>query len=405
MRELLRDPRVLRLLVANTLGSIGSGVTIFAVPWLLVNRAGGGEVFRWTTIGTTVVLFLFMPHYGAWIDRHSRKTMLLASELFGLAATGLMAATALIAGRVDTWQLVVTYFCGMMYYTLHYPAKFAFIQQIFERSQYQSLMGLLEIQGQMAMMIAGGLGGYLVDQGIPLWAILLFDAATYGASFALLSSLPYEATHLEGANTPSARTSVWHSVREGWRWLQERPQLTLYLSCSLMPFIVVMASNYLFPIYVAQTLAADAKVFGAGEITFALGAMAAGAALPLLIARHSGYHTITVTSLIFSAGLAVLVWLPFTSLYLIAGVLMGFGNAGCRVARSALMLHVVPNEVMGRVNTFYQVFDRLLRTVLVAALGIIDLVGPQSGFLLLLGVMIISFAGLLRSRAAIRGQI
>ena len=41
MKELLRDGRVRRLLVANTLGSIGSGITIFSVPWLLVHREGG----------------------------------------------------------------------------------------------------------------------------------------------------------------------------------------------------------------------------------------------------------------------------------------------------------------------------------------------------------------------------
>ena len=40
MHELLRDPRVRRLLIANTLGAIGSGITIFAVPWLLVQRPG-----------------------------------------------------------------------------------------------------------------------------------------------------------------------------------------------------------------------------------------------------------------------------------------------------------------------------------------------------------------------------
>src|SRR3954462_12946564 len=127
MKDLLRDTRVQRLFVANTFGSIGSGITIFTVPWLLVHRDGGSEIFRWSTIGTTVVLFLFMPYYGAWVDRESRKKMVLLSELFGFAATSCMATVALVRGEVATWQLVVTYFCGMLYYTLHYPAKFALI--------------------------------------------------------------------------------------------------------------------------------------------------------------------------------------------------------------------------------------------------------------------------------------
>jgi len=402
MKELLRDPRVLRLLIANTLGSIGSGVTIFAVPWLMVNRAHGNEVFRWCTIATTLVLFLIMPYYGTLIDRSSRKTMLLASELFGLAATAGMAITALALGRVDTWQLVTIYFCGMLYYTLHYSAKFAFIQQLFERSQYQSLIGLLEIQGQTAMMIAGGLGGYLVDRGVPLYGILLFDAATYLISFVLLAGLPYRATHLEKLSTTAASRRVWHASAEAWAWLRAQPQLTLFLTCSFIPFIAVMASNYLFPIYVSQTLHADAKVFGTGEISFALGAVVAGALLPRLIAQHSAYHTIAATMLVFISGLCVLVLVPIPTLYLTATVLLGFGNAGCRVARSALMLHLIPNEVMGRINTFYNVFDRLMRTLLVGALAIIDYFGPRSGFALLLVLVLAAHLGLLRSRAAIK---
>src|SRR5688572_717894 len=125
MKQLLRDSRVQRLLIANTLGSIGSGVTIFAVPWLLVHQAGGNEAYRWTTIATTLALFLIMPYYGAWVDHHSRKTALLTSEAWGFLATATMAVTGLVLGGFAMWQLMAIYFAGMLYYTLHYPAKFA----------------------------------------------------------------------------------------------------------------------------------------------------------------------------------------------------------------------------------------------------------------------------------------
>ncbi len=57
MPALLQDSRVRRLLLANTLGSIGSGVTIFAVPWLLVREPDGNVAFRWATVGTTLADF------------------------------------------------------------------------------------------------------------------------------------------------------------------------------------------------------------------------------------------------------------------------------------------------------------------------------------------------------------
>lgn len=414
MKDLLRDNRVQRLLIANTLGSIGSGVTIFAVPWLLVNQPGGNAAFRWITIATTIVLFLIMPYYGAWVDHHSRKTALLASEAWGFVATLAMAVTGLALGGFSTWQLMAIYFAGMLYYTLHYPAKFALIQQMFDRSQYQSLIGLLEIQGQTAMMIAGGLGGVLVAHA-PLWVILLFDAATYLASFLLQASLPYEATHLMAQASPPAsarnaggaacatrRPSVWSAVAEGWRWLRDRPRLTLFFTCSLVPFLVVMAGNYLFPIYVAQTLRASAVWFAGGEIAFAVGAIVAGFWLPKLIGRHSAASTIPATMLVFLAGLVLLIVFRFPVAFLFAGVLLGFGNAGCRVARSALLLHLVPNEVMGRVNGFYLVFDRVMRTLLVYAMIIIDTQGPPAGYMLLTIVFLFAFAGVLQSRSAVR---
>lgn len=404
MRSLLRDTRVQRLLVANTLGSIGSGVTIFAVPWLMVQQAGGAEAYRWITVATTIVLFALMPNYGAWVDQHSRKTALLCSEAFGFCAMIALAGLGLALDGFAMWQLMAVYFAGMLYYTLHYPAKFALIQQMFDRSQYQSLTGLLEIQGQTAMMIAGGLGGWLVEV-VPLWTILLFDAGTYLASFLIQATLPYAATHLAaparvGRAVP--RNSVWVSVAEGWRWLRERPQLTIFLTCSLLPFVAVMAGNYLFPIYVARTLQASAAIFAGGEITFAVGAIVAGFLLPRLIGRHTAASTIPVTMLVFLAGLVLVIALHLPAVYLAAGVLLGFGNAGCRVARSALLLHIVPIEMMGRVGGFYQVLDRVLRTLLVMSMVVIDRHGPPAGFAILVAVMVLALAGVMQTRPVLR---
>ncbi len=169
-----------------------------------------------------------------------------------------------------------------------------------------------------------------------------------------------------------------------------------------MPFLIVMAGNYLFPIYVAQTLRASAVWFAAGEIAFAVGSIVAGFWLPRLIGRHSAASTIPATMLVFLGGLVLLIAFRLPVTFLFATVLLGFGNAGCRVARSALLLHLVPNEVMGRVNGFYLVFDRVMRTLLVYAMVIIDTHGPPAGYIVLAIVFLIAFVGVLQSRSAVR---
>lgn len=415
MKDLLRDSRVVRLLVANSLGSIGSGITIFSVPWLLVNQPGGAAAYRHITIATTVLLFLIMPWYGAKIDRSSRRSMVLFSELFGASATLSMALLGLALGGFATGQLMAIYLLGMLYYTLHYPAKWAMVQQIFDRSQYQSLTGLMEVQGQAAMLLAGALGGLAVSH-LPLWVILLIDCGTYLAAFFIERGIPYEATHLRSAatdsaaargepsgsggaaNPGSARAGGLDGVAEGWRWLAARPSLAVFLTASLLPFVVVMASNYLVPVYVTETLQAGPGTFAVSEVAFAVGAMGAGFLLPRLLARQSVGALLPLIMAVFLVGLILQATLPFTAVFVGAMVLLGFGNAGSRVGRSALMLNVVPNAVMGRVTVFFSVLDRVLRTLLVSSMVVVDVWGAQAGFIVLLVVMGVGLAAAWLSR-------
>jgi MFS family permease len=360
MKELLRDPRIRRLLLANVTGSVGVGITLITIPWLLIQRAQGTLLYGYITIFSTLVLFALVPHYGAWLDRHSRKTAMLAAEAFGGVVTLLIAAWIFVTGATATWQLLTLFFCGMLYYTLHFPAQFAFVQQVFERRQYQSLLGLLEIQGQTAAMLAGGLASVLIDR-VPFALILLCNGATYCISFLVQRTLPYQATHLTPGET---RESTYASFATGLRWLRDRPGFTTFIICTVSPYMAVMVGNYLFPIYVQTVLQAPASVYGRGEMTFALGSILAGVVGPWLL----GFRPPATVSLLmmglFLAGLALLGGVPTVAAFYLALLLIGLGNAGSRVARGSVLLHTVPNALMGRVNVVIGATDRLLRVLL-----------------------------------------
>ncbi|MBA4137186.1 MAG: hypothetical protein C0518_07710 [Opitutus sp.] len=400
MNALLRDPRAQRLIAANLTSSIGSGITIIAVPWLLVNRPGGSQIYGWATALTTLAIFLFAPYYGAWVDRHSRKTMLLLSEIFGATATLAMALLGFFRGEYATWQLVTVYFCGMFYYTLHFPAKFAFIQQIFGRAHYQSLTSAMEIQGQTASMLAGGLASLMLDH-VSLTTILLLDAGSYAISFVLQSTIPYEATHQTAESKAAPAPNAWRAVGEAWAWLRARPALSTFLLCSFVPFLGIMVGNYLFPIYVAQTLHASPAVYGRGEMIFALGALCAGIGVPFLTARLNHARTTVALAAVFLVALALLVVWPRIAPFYFAMLLLGLGNAGVRVARNVIVLESVPNAIMGRVHVFFLVAERSLRTVLILLMTLlIDVRGAPFCFAILLLVNLVVFVAMLRSRRA-----
>jgi MFS-type transporter involved in bile tolerance (Atg22 family) len=133
-----------------------------------------------------------------------------------------------------------------------------------------------------------------------------------------------------------------------------------------------------------------------------MGAIVAGAMLPRFLAQHSASATIPITMFVFLVGLGIIITVRIPAAYLVAGAILGFGNAGSRVARSSLMLHVVPNEVMGRVGGFYNVLDRVLRTLFVYAMSIIDVYGPTAGFIVLAAILAVALYGVVQTRATVR---
>jgi len=405
MKTLLRDFRIRRLIVANILSSMGVGITLITIPWLIVQREGGAELYGWNNIASTIVLLIFAPYYGSWLDKHSRKTALVAGEAFGAITAAAMTAWILVTGVAANWQLLLLFFCGVLYYSLHFPAKFAFIQQVFDRRHYQSLLGLMEVQGQIATMLAGGLASVLIDR-VPLGLILLCNTATYAVSFFVLRTLPYRATHLagegaayDGANSnvataaPAPPESPVMSFIAGLRWmLGERFAFSVFLICTLAPFIAVMVGGYMFPVYVQTVLEASASVYGRGEVALAIGAILAGLALPRLITGRSQAGLAIGLMGLFLAGFVLLSLVPGTNAFYIALLMLGLGNAGARVVRGSVMLHAVPNALMGRVNVVMATAERLIRTLLM--LGAIALISrglsPTLGFAGLIGFMLLS---------------
>jgi MFS family permease len=360
MSLLYRDRRFQYILAANILSSIGTGITMIAVPWLFVNQAGGKVAFGYTMLTMTVLMFVLTPFISWMIDRVSRKRMLLAGEAIG----GIIVIVFVIYGFLGmTYQTVhytILFAIGSLYYTLFYPTIFAFNQEIFDNSQYKQLNGLMEIQGQLSAVLAGGLASFML-KSVELKWILLFDAFTYAAAFILLALIPYKRTF-----AIQTEGSFWKKISEGYIYMKSRPVLFLFLLASFMPFIGVMVTNYLFPVYISDILHGDGSVYGLHEMVYGIGAAFAGILIPLMLQKLSTEWSIAITVLIYTIALIMYSFFPTIPLFYLLTILTAFGNAGTRVARNSFIMEMVPNEKIGRVDGLFRVVGLAFRIVLLA---------------------------------------
>ncbi|MBU8880111.1 MFS transporter [Bacillus sp. FJAT-29790] len=358
MNRLCHDRRFYLFLFANVLSSIGSGITMIAIPWLLVTQVDGGTVLGYTTIFMTIFNFVLTPWVGQIVDRYSRKQILMFGEAFGFILIMAFVIVGILGFDFQIGHYIILYGTGSLYYNFFYPAIFAFNQEVFEQSVYQSLNGAMEIQGQISSVIAGAVAAMLIST-VDLHWMLLLDAITYFGAFLLYRAVPYS-----WKERALPKGSFWRNLTEGYWFLKKKPILFWFLMASFMPFIGVMVTNYVFPVYLADVLKTDASAYGMQSMVYGIGAAAAGMIIPFLAVKWGNRRSILVTVLIYTIGISAILLVDNIPFFFVLTVLLAFGNAGTRVARNSFMMEVVPNEIIGRVDSLFRVVGLGIRIVL-----------------------------------------
>lgn len=384
MKSLYYDSRFRLIIFANIASSIGSGITMIAIPWLLVSSNNGSEVFGYVTISMTVVSFLITPLIGNLIDKMSRKRLLLTSKIISLIALLLFALIGFAGLSYEVWHYIIIYMIGSLYYTIFFPTMFALNQEIFNKDQYKTLNGTMEVQGQLSSVIAGALASILLAKW-DLQYILLLDVLTYAVAIYCYIKLPYLRTKISKAKEASKSKGT-----EGLMYMLKRPAMFLFLFCSIMPFIGVMITNYLFPVYLADVLKASGSFYGIQGMVYGIGAVVAGATVPIIARKLGDERTIIYSVITYTAAISLII-IANIPVYLSLMFLVALGNSGARVARNSFLMDRIPNEIIGRVDSLFRTVGLLLRIVL---LGIFTSM-VSAGlifycFIILSGILIIS---------------
>lgn len=359
MKNLYKDSRFRLIIFANIASSIGSGITMIAIPWMLVSSDNGNKVFGYITIAMTILSFILTPFIGNLVDKVSRKKLLITSEIICFALLFMFSLIGFLGLSYEIWHYMIIYVIGSLYYTIFYPTMFALNQELFTKDQYKSLNGTMEVQGQLSSMIAGALASILLLKW-DLHYILLLDTLSYGAAIYFYMKLPYVRLTIEKTGK-----LVKSQASEGLRYMLARPSVFLFLLFSFMPFIGVMLTNYLFPVYLVDVLEADASVYGLEGMIYAIGAIIAGVFVPTLSSKLGNEKTIILGVFVYTIAISLIVFVDLP-VYLSLMLFLAIGNSSTRVARNSFLMDSIPNNIIGRVDSLFRTLGLLIRILLLA---------------------------------------
>ncbi|WJQ81239.1 MFS transporter [Brevibacillus brevis] len=392
MREVFAYAPFRKLFFSNLFSGFGQGMTMIGIAWFLVETTGSAQLLGSTMFTSAVLMFFIGPYIGTLIDRYSRKKMLLIENLIGFSVLGLLAIWGFF-GEYTEWMLIVIYLTTTFMYQIHYPTQSALVQETFEPKHYNSINSLLEIEGQTASVLAGAFAGILLSS-YGLHVVIIFNAITYLFAFTLLSTMTYTFT-LEKEAKQNQGVAWTVQLMESWRYIQQKKGFLLFGISALMPFIAVMATNLLKPVYISQTLQAGVSVYSLGEVTYALGAVAAGLLVAIVVRKMGQLAAMIGNTLLFAIAIVVMIALPYGWALIAAYTFYGWSNASVRLIRQSLYMIVVPKQQMGRVMSFFNSIGMMMRLVLIGLFtAMIDYTGAGVGYLVLAGLLLLAAIGI-----------
>ena len=366
------------LFISNAVSGFSQGICMLAIPWYFSKILGKPELFGVMYATTTFVMLFWGLYAGTLIDKFSRKSVFLAINLFGLILLGSAASLGFILGEVPAWTAMLVFSGTILVYNIHYPALYAFGQEITERQYYGRFTSWTEIIGQSTSILSGGaaaillsgvsagkheIAGYTIDlpfriQAWTLHEVFLVDAITYAIGFVLILMIQYQPIairHIE-------KGSVIDRIRLGVAFLKNHPLVFVFGNASYAIFVVLLVTfQQLMPIYIDQHLHAGAGMYAFSEVMYSVGAMLAGVAMVWAFRKQGFVFGIAA---MMCATVIIYVFFSITNSVILFGALcflIGIANAGTRVLRTTWLFQHVPNQSIGRISSVFQTINILFR--------------------------------------------
>ncbi len=391
-----------KLFGASTISNLGDGIGTIAYPWLASAVTRDPLLIALVVVVQRLPWLLFSLPAGVVTDRHDRRTLMVGANVARAALTLAVAFVVLsrqgalpgpddVAGGLaistDTalylMVLVATLLLGVAE-VLYDNAAQTFMPAIVHVDRLETANGRLWSSEQVANTFAGPpLGALLVAVAFAL--PFFVDAATFAVSAALISMIPRATRSARVdparavAGSPRARGAWRRELADGFRWLWHHPLLrsmAIVLGILNALGMMSMAALVLFAQEVLDTTATQFALLTTGG---AIGGIVGGWFASAISRRIGTGPSLWLTMLgggatTFVVGLMSwwpLVWLLF-AVFMLLAVLWNVITVSLRQA-------IIPDHLLGRVNSVYRFFGWGMMPIGTALGGLVIWVAESVG--------------------------
>jgi Transmembrane secretion effector len=320
----------------SLLSTFGSGISGIAYPLLTLALTHSAAKTGYVGALEFAPLVLLSAPAGVAADRLDRRRLMIASDVVGATALGLLAA-AVLTGRVEYWMIAVVAFVDMSAGVVYRSGSSGAMKAVVPQPQLADASSVTMGRMSIVRLVAPPAGGalYGVSRGLPF----LVDSVSYFFSTAslLLMRTPFQEERVHGARTP---------FREGLAYFWGIPFLRTTVGM-IAASNLVAAGAPIALIILAHRDGLSSTVIGI-FVALAGVMLLAGSTLSPLLRRLFPMRLILLSE--FWMGLVYVAFLVYPSVYVLAVCValhaFWFPNTDSAIAAYSYLL--IPDRLLGR---------------------------------------------------------
>ncbi len=357
MSTLTRNRSYRLLFTATGISNLGDGVSALALPWLATLITRDATLIAFVAFATRLPWFLLSILAGAFVDRSDRKRLIVQADVFRTLLTGGIIALIFVMPEFPPSQGETTFILALSTLAfllgtaevLRDNAAQTLLPSIVAKQDLETANGQLwSVEQVMGSFVGPPLAGVLIALAVP--APFLLDAVTFALATWLVWSIALP------PRTAPPKRALMTEIGEGWHWMRTHPMvLRVAIILGLLNGAVFMSLTVL--ILVSQEIL-NLSAFGHGALLTAgaAGGVVGGLLGPRIVARLGAVNSVRLALVTFPIPYLVI---GVTASPVLVGLALFFEMlAGLvwNIVTVSWRQRIIPDEILGRVNSLYRFF-------------------------------------------------
>jgi MFS family permease len=379
MLTVLKNRDFLLLWLSQLVSKIGDNFAVIAALTLIneVARASGIAVVM-IGIATTIPQ-LFALASGVFVDRFSRKTVMIVTDLL---RAGFILLALLVQDAGQLWLLYLTAFIVMGLGAVFIPARNASIPNMVPEDHLLTANALIQATELVSLIVGASLATVIIGL-TSIQTAFVIDSATFfiSALFLVAAHIPAGGIATKMSDARGELRSFWEGFAEGVHYIRGNKGLLRLMAITTMATLGLSATTLLAGAYFEALLDISAEYMG-----FLLAMEGVGMALgALLISTYATWarsrQTVSVTMIILGFGILGFALVQVYWVVLLGALVIGICVVSARSTLAAMTQALVPDAQRGRVESAMVTVIGIGTMGALIMAGILgDFVGPRSIF-------------------------